>query len=571
MRIEIPLVGPTAEDSPSDINPQRTVNFYARPGGSDGAARFVLRSRPGLTLAGTLGAGPIRGAREIQSGTSPGNRAYVVSGNKLYQLDGSLTGVQKATLSTSAGPVQIVDNGTQVLIVESNYQSALAKAYLYDMATTGFADLTDLHSKAYTSGGGGGKTIAVGDTLTGAISTKTAVVVAYTTTGGTWAAGTAAGTLWITSKSGAFQAENLDKGATLDVMTIGSDFTDISLDFIPGTVDFLDQLFLATANQTGKLYWNALLDGLDWPALQFITAEGLPDNLVGARVVGRNVWLGGEESTEVYAPTGDIDEALSRVPGAVIDWGWVSPNGSARIGNDIYWLGKGRMADRVILRGSGYSAVPVSDTALERALAGYATVTDCRAYGYHRDGQDFVSFQFPTEGKSWLYEAQSGTWSETGYWNSTTAAMERDLGEVYFHFLGNHYVGSRSDGKVYELDPSVYTDNTATVRRLRITPPVGYQGKRLRWNAVYFEVAAGVGNLASPGDDPVFQLRYSDDGGHTWSPSRELKVGKRGAYGQVVQAERLSQSRRRSFEIVATDPVDWTFLKAWGDVEVLDG
>lgn len=570
MRIEIPLVGPTAADEPTDINPQRTINWYARPGGDGGAAPFVLRSRPGLTLAGTLGNGPIRGAREIQSGTSPGNRSYVVSGNRLYQLDGSLTGVQKATLLTSTGPVQITDNGTEILIVESSYQSALAKAYYYNMATTGFADLTDLHSKAYTSGGGGGKTIAVGDTLTGATSTKTGIVVKYTTTSGTWAAGDAAGTLWITSKSGTFVAENLDKGATADVMTIAAgDFTDISLDFIPGTCDFLDQLFLATANQSGKLYWNALLDGLDWPALQFVTAEGLPDNLVAVKVVGRNAWLFGEESSEVYAPTGDIDEAVARVPGAVIDWGCAAPNAVVRIGNDVFWLGKGRMADRVILRGSGYSAAPISDSALERALAGYSTVTDALAFGYHRDGQDFVTFHFPTEGKSWTYAG--GAWFESGYWNSTTAAMERDLGETYFHFLGQHLVGSRSDGKVYELDPAVFTDNGATIRRVRVTPPVGSQGKRIRWNGIFLEVAAGVGNLAAPGVDPVLQMRYSDDGGHTWSPSRELKVGKRGAFNEVVQANRLGQSRRRTFEFVATDSVDWTLLRAWGDVDVLDG
>jgi len=64
----------------------------------------------------------------------------------------------------------------------------------------------DLESLAYASGS---TEFTAGETITGATSSKTAVVVSWTLTGGTWG-GTAAGIVWIDSVSGAFQAENIN-------------------------------------------------------------------------------------------------------------------------------------------------------------------------------------------------------------------------------------------------------------------------------------------------------------------------------------------------------------------------
>lgn len=69
---------------------------------------------------------------------------------------------------------------------------------------------------------GGTYTIAAGNTLTGATSGATAKVLAVTLSTGSWAAGTAAGTIRITNTSGTFQAENLNVGENLNVCTIAA-------------------------------------------------------------------------------------------------------------------------------------------------------------------------------------------------------------------------------------------------------------------------------------------------------------------------------------------------------------
>lgn len=70
---------------------------------------------------------------------------------------------------------------------------------------------------------GGTYTILKGNTITGATSAATARVEAVIVMSGSWAAGTAAGILYIDSQSGVFVSENLDVGSNSNVATVAAD------------------------------------------------------------------------------------------------------------------------------------------------------------------------------------------------------------------------------------------------------------------------------------------------------------------------------------------------------------
>ena len=55
--------------------------------------------------------------------------------------------------------------------------------------------------------------------------------------------------------------------------------------------------------------------------------------------------------------------------------------------------------------------------------------------------------------------------------------------------------------------------------------------------------------------DPKVMLRWSDNGGHTWSNTKYLKIGKIGQYGRRAKREQLGAGRNRVWEISGTDPV----------------
>lgn len=98
---------------------------------------------------------------------------------------------------------------------------------------------------AFTSGGT--RTPVVGETVVGATSGKTAVIISISVSSGAFADGDAAGTLLVRTQNGTFQSENLNltalNGDTLsDVMTIGGDMSRFELadTIVPTTSDWIN-------------------------------------------------------------------------------------------------------------------------------------------------------------------------------------------------------------------------------------------------------------------------------------------------------------------------------------------
>ena len=65
-------------------------------------------------------------------------------------------------------------------------------------------------------------------------------------------------------------------------------------------------------------------------------------------------------------------------------------------------------------------------------------------------------------------------------------------------------------------------------------------------------------------------MRYSNDGGHTWSSEKWASLGKIGETRRRAQWRRLGSARDRVFEVTITDPVKRVLLGATLDVEVGD-
>lgn len=103
-------------------------------------------------------------------------------------------------------------------------------AVIHKETTSGWAAVALGRELSFTSGGT--YEIAEGDTITGATSGCTAVITRVVLTGGTWAAGDAAGKLIFATQSTTFQSENLNVGASTNVATIAGNSSAITL--LPG-------------------------------------------------------------------------------------------------------------------------------------------------------------------------------------------------------------------------------------------------------------------------------------------------------------------------------------------------
>lgn len=66
-----------------------------------------------------------------------------------------------------------------------------------------------------------------------------------------------------------------------------------------------------------------------------------------------------------------------------------------------------------------------------------------------------------------------------------------------------------------------------------------------------------------PGTNPQVMLRWSNDGGRTWGPEHWRNAGKQGEYGKRVRWNRQGVGRRRVYEVVLTDPIQWRIVGAY--------
>ena len=124
-------------------------------------------------------------------------------------------------------------------------------AAMYKSTATGWSAVTLGRELAFTSGGT--HVITAGETITGEVGGATAVITRVILTSGSWAAGDAVGRLIFASQTGAFQAETIKVGASLDVATIAGNSSAISFAIPSGTFEFVVTNFTGSTD-TSRLY-----------------------------------------------------------------------------------------------------------------------------------------------------------------------------------------------------------------------------------------------------------------------------------------------------------------------------
>jgi hypothetical protein len=64
----------------------------------------------------------------------------------------------------------------------------------------------------------------------------------------------------------------------------------------------------------------------------------------------------------------------------------------------------------------------------------------------------------------------------------------------------------------------IYDENGTEIVRKIVTPHICNENKLVRHNKIELDMEKGVGLVGE--DAPMIMMKYSDDGGHTWSNIR---------------------------------------------------
>lgn len=313
-------------------------------------------------------------------------------------------------------------------------------------------------------------------------------------------------------------------------------------------VRYLDGYLVFNRPGTQQFYITGALD-LAVDALDFASAEAVPDLLVSALVDHRELWLFGETSTEVFGNTGNVDFPLERINGATLEVGCAAKHSPAKLDNSIVWLGSDERGGAMVWRAQGYQPARISTHALEEELRTYSTISDAQGYSYQESGHSFYVLTFPTANKTWCYDAATGQWHERAYRTSANDLI-RHRSNCHVFYDRKHLVGDFENGKIYQLDLDTYSDNGDVIFRAKSMQHFVSDGKRQFFSSFEADMEAGVGNAND--SDPQAWLRWSDDGGNSWSATVTMSMGKVGESKKRMKRNRLGMGRDRVFEISTT-------------------
>jgi hypothetical protein len=483
------------------------INLFPEIVPEAGKEPAFLQRAPGLRLLASVGSGPVRGLWAF------GGYGYVASGNTLYRVNSSWQVTTIGTL-TGTGPVSMADNGTQLFI------ACNGPSFIYNASLGAFSQITD------------------------------------------------------------------------------PDF--------PGavTVGYLDGYFVFNEPTSQRIWVTSLLDGTSVDPLDFASAEGSPDGLVSLIIDHREAWLFGTNSVEVWYDSGAVDFPLTRIQGAFNEIGCAAAFSVARLDNGLFWLGADARGRGIVYRANGYTGQRISTHAVEWQIQQYGNLADAVGYTYQQDGHAFYVLNFPTANTTWVYDVSTSAWHERAGWDAVTGTFLRHRSNCQMSFANEIVVGDYENGNIYALDLDVYADNGTAQKWLRSwrALPTGQNNlKRTAHHTLQLDCETGVGlNVYDPPEivetvlgflsaengsiiitengvplvvtssavlttSPKVMLRWSDDGGHTWSNEHWTSIGRVGEYGHRAFWRRLGMTlklRDRVYEISGTDPVKIAIMGA---------
>lgn len=343
----------------------------------------------------------------------------------------------------------------------------------------------------------------------------------------------------------------------------------VDADFPAATsVCFLNGRFIVSKADSGRFYWSALYDGSSWTALGYATAEGSPDSLVTVGELKRELWLFGESTTEVWAAGKTSTSPFLRRSDAAINVGCAAIASLANDDSNWFWLGSSARGDNIVYMTNGYQAARISTNAIEYQIGTYSTISDAIGYVYQEEGHTFYVLTFPTGNATWVYDTLTGMWHErkSEYNSGVTNSQGRHRSNNHAFFDRKHIVGDYETGTLWEQALDVYTEGTCYIRRVRRCQTISDKQFRLFFADLQVLFQHGVGLITGQGSDPKAMLRWSDDGGRTWSNELSVDIGAIGEYAARAIWYRLGYARNRVYELAVTDPVKVVVLGAYSNV-----
>ena len=309
---------------------------------------------------------------------------------------------------------------------------------------------------------------------------------------------------------------------------------------------------IGTTNYSGLENWS-----FAFPA-GYIIASARPDNVQAIAENTNNVYVFGTGTTQVYG----ADASAVYLPEGTREIGCGAPYSIIKQDQAFAWF-------------DNYRRIQISDGRTYKDISGpigktLDSITDpSDGFGYRvLTGRfDCMAWTFPTDGRTFVYQAGSG-WGQWGGWDAATANYKPF--SVLSHFLRtdtNTNVVGTTDGYVAELSEDAFTDLGEPIRAHIETGYVSRgtdRPKHCQCVRMTFRRGATTGATG-----PQAWLSYRDRPG-PWEPSIPIDLGGSGDTHPVLEFRSLGTYRRRQWRFEFTGTDELVLVSATEDFEVLE-
>jgi hypothetical protein len=317
---------------------------------------------------------------------------------------------------------------------------------------------------------------------------------------------------------------------------------------------YLDQ-YAIYAPVGSKFFLSALAASGTIDDLDFASAEAMPDELVSFVVCNRQLYLFGSKSGEIWLNTGAADFPMQRYDGMVMSVGCIAPYSARVLSGAPVWLGSDNSGSGSVWMANGYQPQRISTRAVEEALKQSTDLSAATAYVHQWRGSYFYCLNAPGLDTTWVFDALTQSWHERAEFPDGAYAQHRVMGCMTF---AGRDLALGSDGVLYEWSADAHSNDGDTLVRERISPHNATQeSRRLFFGGFVVDCDRGAGGVA--------MLRYSNDGGATWSDWRQRSLGALGKYRTRVMWQLSGSSRDRVWHLRCTDAVPFNVVHAFAE------
>lgn len=309
-------------------------------------------------------------------------------------------------------------------------------------------------------------------------------------------------------------------GANLNLIVMPNDVPGYEGSAAPvSSVRFINGFFLLSITGTQRFYW--IQPGANDPdALDFASAERIPDYIISIALSGDEIWMLGGEGEEVFAVTTDTEAPFQSIIGRAYSAGCADIDSVSEIGTVLAWVSKQRTV--VVAQGSPQ---PISDDAIAEILYGEASF---KAWNFQLGGHSYYVLTTPSITLVFDFNPQKWyRWSsyERDPWRLAAGAQ-----------MGDIVVGGDSEGgELSRLGFDLNTDaGDIMIRELSGT--VDNPGPPAPCSSVTLRTIVGYGG--------TLEMKWSDDQGKSFSAWRQIPLGGTGQYSTDAIARSLGLINR---------------------------